>query len=333
MTEQKQSQKIFTGAIIALSVILLAGAAALGIYIYQKTLKELEVRAKCPPSVIGVNQAHFTVTTRAVVSRIPSRAKVIDLWMPYPQNRTNQIISNVVVESPYPVEVNYDKKFGNAILHVRVKNPKKDFTVSIDFSLIRSENMAAKFIDRNVYKLKNAGDYATFLDSSGSGGAGLKVLAASLTKGRTTAIDKAKAIYDHVYRNRDKFSSGGTESPAGRFGALARVAGIPVRHIAGLVVRGKGEGRVSGQGLWVEFFAPGYGWLPADPETARKFTQDKDYYFGNTDEWRVELVGGSNLLLEPAQKGPPLAVWTGPYAEADGQVLPVGKETTWKREF
>jgi len=354
MTETKTKSKAFNAFIIGLSAIILIGAAGLGIYIYKKTLKELETRSKCPPSVIGVNQANFRMTTRAIVKDVPKSAKVIDLWMPYPENRINQIISNVVVKSPYKVEVNHEKEYGNAVLHTRVENPGKDFEVAINFSVIRSENMAAKFIDRNVYQLKDSGDYAVWkrYDKVGALTPLLKGQAMRLTKGLPNNVDKAKAIYDYIaktyiydYDKKNLPTTRGDlsvfcQTKKGRctelstlFGTLARAAGIPVKYVSGYTLRNHQPGEVGGHCCWVEFFAPGYGWLPVDLASAKKFPQDKEYYFGNTDEWRVELVVGRDLILEPPQKGPRINAWIDPYAEVDGRPFTVGKRVTWAKEF
>jgi len=354
MTEQKKANKVFSGAVIGLSIVVIIATFGLGGWIYKRVLKDLAVRAKCPPSVVGVNQGQFRMTTRAVVKKVPTGAKVLDLWMPYPESRINQIVTNVVVKSPYPVQVAHEKEYGNAVLHARVANPKKDFEVSIDFSVIRSENMAAKFIDRNVYQLKDAGDYGVWkrYDKVGALTPLLKGLSERLTRDKPNNVDKAKAIYDYMaktyiydYDKKNLPTTRGDlsvfcQTKKGRctelstlFGTLARAAGIPVKYVSGYTLRNHEPGEVGGHCCWVEFFAPGYGWLPVDLSSAKKFPQDTEYYFGNTDEWRVELVTGRDLILEPPQKGPRINAWIDPYAEVDGKIFTVGKRVSWKKEF
>ena len=298
----------------------------------------------------GQNQARFRMTTRAIVTGVPKDAKVLDIWMPYPQNREHQLITDIKVKSPYPVEVNHEKEFGNAILHARVENPRKDFEISIDFGVKRAENLLDKPNKTPGADVKDAGEFKNYMryDKVGSLTPLLQGQADRLTRGKKGNIAKAKAIYDYMAKtyiyDYDKKNlptirgdlSVFCQTKKGRctelstlFGTLARAAGIPVRYVSGYTLRNHDSGEVGGHCCWDEFWAPGYGWIPADLATAKKFPQDTDYYFGNTDEWRVELVTGRDLVLEPPQKGPRINAWIDPYAEADGVPFAVGKRISW----
>lgn len=310
--------------------------------------------AGCNAGSVGsgpVKMARFKMTTRAVVVDIPKSAKVLDVWMPYPQTKANQTITEVSVDSPYPVEVNYEKEYGNAILHTRVENPKKDFELAINFEVARTENRALDEA-RRVRGVRDRGDFKNFMryDRVGELTPLLKGQAERITRGKKGNVEKAKAIYDHIAKNYIydfekrslpklrgnlaefcKTKKGRCTELSTLFGTLARAVGIPVKYTSGYTMRNHESGEIGGHCCWVEFYAPGYGWVPADSATAKKFPDDVDYYFGNTDEWRVELVTGRDLVLEPAQKGPRINAWIDPYAEIDGRVFVVGKRISWKK--
>lgn len=295
------------------------------------------------------HKARFRMTTKAIVTGVPAGAKVLDVWMLYPQDRSNQTITDVQVKSPYPIEVKHEKEYGNAILHARVENPKKDFEISIDFGVDRREALT-DFKKRQSKALSDPGNFKNYLryDKVGALTALLQGQSDRVTRGKKGNIAKAKAIYDYMaktyiydYDKKNLPTVRGDltvfcQTKKGRctelstlFATLARAQGIPVKYVDGYVLRNHDSGEIGGHCCWVEFWASGYGWIPVDLATAKKFPQDGEYYFGNTDEWRVEMVTGRDLVLEPPQQGPPINAWIDPYAEIDGQPFVIGKRVSW----
>lgn len=161
-------------------------------------------------------------------------------------------------------------------------------------------------------------------------------LAREATRGLATDARKARAIYDTVTRmmTYDKSGTGwgrgdalfACDAKRGNctdFHALiigmARSAGIPARFAIGLSLPARrGSGAITGYHCWAELYVEGRGWVPVDGSEAVKNPALRDYYFGHHDENRIELSRGRNLVLVPAQSGPPLNFFVDPYAEIDG---------------
>lgn len=127
----------------------------------------------------------------------------------------------------------------------------------------------------------------------------VKETAEKATKGATTDIDKARAIYEWVVENtfrdpkvrgcgrgdiRFMLESGDLGGKCADLNALyvglARAAGIPARHLYGLRIAGSEFGYKSlglatdkatkGQHCRAEIYLKGYGWVPVDPADVRK---------------------------------------------------------------
>lgn len=287
-------------------------------------MDQLWVASKCPPSVFGVNKIPFELTYRAKVKNIPANAKNLDLWIPYPQDTRAQTISDIRVKSPYPVQINAEPEFGNKIMYIKVKNPKNDFEIEIKISAVRQEIIAARFIEANVRKLQNkAGNFNRYLGNQNK----VEPLAKeALKKGIVgTNIDKAKSMYDYLLNNY-KYDSEILSS-------MLKSQNIPVNNINGFKFKNSSEGSIRNYSSWTEFFIAGYGWIPIDLDSAKKFPKEQDYYFGNVDEYRIELVEGRGINLVPKQKGKPLNVWVYPYAEIDGKEFEVDKNISWRKEL
>ena len=162
-------------------------------------------------------------------------------------------------------------------------------------------------------------------------------LARQVTQGKTSDLEKARAIYDFVtsYMTYDKTAAGWGRGDALRacevrkgnctdFHALligmARAAGIPARFKIGFPLPADAQsGEVAGYHCWAELYIDGMVWLPVDSSEAFKHPELKDYYFGKLDANRVELTTGRDLLLSPAQAGPRLNYFIYPYVEVDGK--------------
>ena len=340
--------------VITLTAIFFVFSIGLGVYIYLGVQKQLSVAAKCPPTIVGVKSLPFEMTYSAIVRDVPKDSKRLELWMPYPRNMAAQTITNVSVKSPYPVEVNFEPVYGNPIMHLAVDNPREDFEVEVTVGVVREELLSARFLEDHTKLLSNSGDFNTYLkeDAVGKITPMLRGLAEKITKHKTTPIDKAQAIYDYIMDTYDyDFEKEFTPKVRGDltkvcivakgactelntlFAALARAVEIPVRFVNGFPFRGTPEGDIGGYCCRSEFFASGYGWIPVDPAYGKKIPEDRMFYFGNSDEYRLELVMGRDLELVPRQKNGPINVFLYPYAEVDGAIFKVDKKISWKKEI
>lgn len=173
-----------------------------------------------------------------------------------------------------------------------------------------------------------------------------------ITKGKTTVLSKARAIYVWVCQNtfRDPNTIGCGKGdvctllkrPGGKctdissiFIALCKAAGIPAREVFGIRLGKKSEEDITTyQHCWAEFYLPGYGWVTVDPADVRKamliekLTWDDEktkeyveYFWGGIDAYRVVIAYGRDIVLNPPQVEEPLNTFGYPYAEIGGKAL------------
>lgn len=281
----------------------------------------------------------FEFTYRAEVSNIPDGAGKVDLWLPYPESDESQTISAIKVESDFPARVGYEGKYGNAILHVGVRDPDvESLAVTVRFKVKRKE--VKSFQNRRAGGEKYAAapdqrylaaDRLVIMNDE------IRKLSRKITVGKTSDVEKARAIYDYVARfmRYDKSGTGWGNGDTkfclveargnctdyhSLFLSLARSAGIPAKFEIGFPLpEERGAGEVAGYHCWAEFFARGYGWVAIDNSEADKHTERHDYYFGGLDENRVLMSVGRDIALVPDQKGPRINYFIYPYAEVDGR--------------
>lgn len=134
----------------------------------------------------------------------------------------------------------------------------------------------------------------------------LRLLAARITGGLTSPLEKARSIYDWVTQNVDyRFQppyllldcipdnvAKSLRADCGLFAllfvTLCRISGIPARWQSGLVVRPSHVGCHD----WAQFYIEPEGWLWADcsfGSSARREGDEgrREFYFGNVDPWRM----------------------------------------------
>lgn len=114
------------------------------------------------------------------------------------------------------------------------------------------------------------------------------------------------------------------------FISLARSQNIPAKFEIGFPLPpARGEGNVAGYHCWAKFQPSGRGWIPVDISEANKARNDQpqliDYYFGNLTADRVAFTTGRDLILVPAQAGPPINFLIYPYVEVADEPLPAEK--------
>ena len=163
-------------------------------------------------------------------------------------------------------------------------------------------------------------------------------LAIKVTTGKTSQLDKARAIYDYVFETMryDKTGTGWghgdvlwtCDSKRGNctdfhslFIAMARSQGIPARFEIGFPLPAdKTSSEIAGYHCWAEFFDPQNGWIPVDISEAWKHPVKKNYFFGAHDTDRIQFSVGRDLKLNPQQQEEPLNYFVYPYVEVAGKV-------------
>jgi transglutaminase-like putative cysteine protease len=283
----------------------------------------------------------FELSYRAVVRELPAGAGKVEIWLPYPRSDESQQVEVTEVSSPYPTEVRRESKLGNGILHLAAEHPDRaEIAVVMKVAVQRSERVRRAFGAARVHwqgQLEPAVAHWLRPDRLVPLDERVRGLAQSVTAGRKTDLEKARAIYDYVVATMsyDKQGTGwgngdiywACDAKRGNctdfhalFTGLARAVGIPAKFEIGFPIPPeRGEGKIAGYHCWSEFYLDGYGWVPVDASEARKHPEKKEYFFGALDEDRVQFSQGRDLVLEPPQQGTPLNYFVYPYVEVDGK--------------
>jgi transglutaminase-like putative cysteine protease len=162
-------------------------------------------------------------------------------------------------------------------------------------------------------------------------------IAAKEAAGRPTDLERARALYDYVFRTM-KYDKSGTgwgrgdtlwacDSKRGNctdfhslFISMARSQKIPARYEMGFSIpTDKHSGEVPGYHCWSDFYLKDTGWVPVDISEAWKHPEKRDYFFGAHDVNRVQFTVGRDITLNPPQEGQALNYFVFPYLEVDGK--------------
>ena len=292
------------------------------------------------PATSSMQERTFEFTYTTEVYDIPAGSKDVQIWLPYPQGDEYQKILRAKVNSSYPSQILTAPEYGNQMVHLDVKNPvAANIVVTMEFTVKRTEHLHNAFAEVSGAAATVRPDLARWLqpDHLVPLDQRIRELSAEVTAGKTTDLDKARAIYDYVLANM-KYDKSGTGWGNGDiywacnakrgnctdfhslFIGLARSAGIPAKFEIGFSVPPSAtSGEVGGYHCWAEFYLNGYGWVPIDASEAWKDPAKKEYFFGAHDANRVQFSAGRDLTLAPPQAGPPLNYFVYPYVEVDGK--------------
>jgi transglutaminase-like putative cysteine protease len=211
----------------------------------------------------GAAQRSGTVTLDVDLSAQP-QGKEARLWVPYPLSDANQQIADLKVSGDYAASGVYaDRVNGTPILYAEWPRDAASRKLTLSFRVERKE-IAQRSLPATE-PAWNAGDYAEYLRPTSLGpiDGEVKKLADSIVKGKTTNLDKARAIYDWTVGNmyRDPSTKGcGTgdvcqllKKPGGKctdissvFIALCRAVGVPAREVFSIRLGKKAEEDISG---------------------------------------------------------------------------------------
>lgn len=269
---------------------------------------------------------------------IPSGAHSAKLWLPLPKSDDHQEISAMQIKSDYPFSLLNDSEYGNSVLVASADNPKTStINVEMSFQIQRFE-----YVHRPTATLK-ASDHSESdplmprwlqADKLVPLNQRTRDLAAEVTKGKASELEKLRAIYDYAVNNL-KYDKSGTGWGRGDIAfacdekrgnctdfhaliiGLCRVSNIPARFAIGFSLpTDKANGEIAGYHCWAEAYIKGFGWLPMDASEANKHPEQKEYFFGAHDENRVQFSFGRDIPI-PQIHSQPLNYFIYPYGEVD----------------
>ena len=268
---------------------------------------------------------------------------IVRVWIPVATSDQNHKIVLKKVSSLVATRVTRDPEYGNRMLYAEIRNPKESTAAfALQYEVTRREYSKGGYEQLIRYNHEPVRVPATadrFLEPdrmvpiTGK----LATLAQEETQGKQGAIEKARALYDYVFKNLryDKSGTGWGRGDAvwacdakhgnctdfhSLFISMMRSEKIPARFEIGFPLPEKADqGDIPGYHCWAEFYVDGPGWIPVDISEAWKNPAKHDYFFGTLDTNRVQFTIGRDLTLSPPQSGPPLNYFIYPYVEVNGK--------------
>ncbi|HEX4665476.1 MAG TPA: transglutaminase domain-containing protein [Chthoniobacterales bacterium] len=300
------------------------------------TLCVVAVAADPPDIVTGSDEFEFVY--RVKLPQIKGEAR---LWIPLARTDAFQTITREEVSIPIQWEKVQDREYGNDIAVLRPQARDSGKTIEIRYRVVRREKSAYPANGEKTSRFLQAEKFVPRNET-------FKTLAEQATAGKTSDLDRAKALYDHVLgRMRyDKSGQGWGRGDAvyacdaktgncsdfhAYFIALARSIGIPARFAIGATIPAdKKEGAIDGYHCWAEFFADGR-WVPVDISEAWKHPQLAEYYFGHNPANRFELSRGRDLVVNPAPASGPINFLVYPLLEMNGEIVKTKSTFAFRR--
>jgi transglutaminase-like putative cysteine protease len=315
--------------------------------------------------------------------KVPEGTRELRVWMALPQDDEHEDLSKLAIDAPIAHEVREDDE-GNRVLYLRGEQPlPASFKIVETFEVERREQ--SKSVDPSRTRPLNAAErkeHARLLESNEHIviDDGIRELSREIVGDETNPVLIASKVYDWTLENVDywvKDPKSKKASPVGSseyclssrtgnctdfhslYAALTRAAGVPTRILYGSFLKKELDGQDVDQSYhcWIEFLAPGIGWVPLDVAIADIFVGDfattadnqqlvarttaagysgadpalVRYYFGNLEERRVLWSVGRDLELDPRPAAGPVNALAKAHVEADGK--PLAEKEGWTRKL
>jgi transglutaminase-like putative cysteine protease len=290
-------------------------------------------------------ERHFTFDYAFTVKNVKPGER-LRIWIPLAHFDEYQDVQVLTQSGDLPLREFRQPEFGNAVLYAESpKADKNEYSFSVKYNVVRREHVVLAY--GKLISDKPATDgprvgLARFLQADRLvpiNGVPAQ-LAEQQTKGATNQLEKARDIYEYVFRTMkyDKSGAGwghgdtlwACDAKRGNctdfhsvFISMARAEESPARFEIGFPIpTDKHSSEIPGYHCWAEFFLDSTGWVPIDISEAWKHQDKHDYFFGAHDVNRVQFTEGRDLTLKPKQDGPPLNYFIYPYVEVNGQDYP-----------
>lgn len=309
---------------------------ALATALASAALAALAVGTADKDIVRGADQFEFVYRVK-----LPEMLNPAQLWVPLAKSDAFQTVKVEGISSPLQYREVKDREFGNAILVFSPQPADSGRVIEIKYGVRR--------VEKSVYE-SQAGEDLRHLQPERlvPVNQSFKAIAEEVASGKTTAMEKGRALYDHVWRRMkyDKTGLGWGRGDAlyacdarqgnctdfhAYFIALARSAGIPARFAIGYTIpAGKDEGEIAAYHCWAEFQAEGK-WVPVDISEASRNPALADYYFGHHPANRFEFTRGRDLIVAPVPASSPINFLVYPLLEVEGKVVKTENVFSFKR--
>lgn len=300
----------------------------------------------------------YHVRQNVTLSDIPAGAKSVKWWISIPDDNHDQNVLDFSAPAvPGAWHIVTEPAHGSRFMVVEVNAPSaKSLVTTVEFTLRRQSSftaidaakvgpitdsirqLLAEDLRKDAPHMQVTPEIAKMADEA----CGVEINVATQAK---LLLGKVADFADHYSKDptKRKFSvgdagdclasAGGTCTDMhSLFIALARSRGIPARLQMGYRLREANEGKETDPGYrcWVEYFLPGYGWIPSDiVEADDPKGLGRDRWFSGLTERRLWLNQGREFDL-PGRSVTSHRVNTMiiGYAEIDGveaRVLPEGE--------
>jgi transglutaminase-like putative cysteine protease len=296
-------------------------------------------------SALAQKERHFNFHYAFTVKNVAPGERV-RVWIPLAHTDAFQDVKVTSETSDLPLKQVHQPEYGNELLYAETfKADKSEYKFSVGYDIVRHEHVVlvnGKPLPGLRPEHSPRIQLTRFLkpDRLVPVTGVPAQLAAEQTKNDTTQLEKAKAIYDYVFRTM-KYDKSGTgwghgdtlwacDSKHGNctdfhsvFISMARSQEIPARFQIGFPLPAdKTSAEIPGYHCWAEFYLDTIGWVPVDISEAWKHPDKHDYFFGAHDVNRVQFTEGRDLKLLPSQDGAPLNYFIYPYVEVGGKESP-----------
>jgi len=294
----------------------------------------------CALPALAQQSRHFTFHYAFTVRNVEPGQKIA-IWIPQAHSDEFQDVTIVSATGDLPLKTTRESRFGDTMYYAVADHAaKSEYNFEVVYDVVRRERIGLPRPGAQPVLLKASAKQASaylapdkLVPVTGK----LADLATVQVEGKTTTLDKARAIYDYVFTTM-KYDKTGTgwgrgdaewacDSKRGNctdfhsvFISMARSQHIPARFEIGFPLpAAKHSGEISGYHCWAEFYDSQYGWVPVDISEAWKDQTKRDYFFGAHDVNRVQFSMGRDLELSPKQAGDPLNYFVYPYVEVSGK--------------
>lgn len=295
-----------------------------------------------PMSVRESGGVRFEIHDRFTLPKSDESALRLGVWCPVIPDTPYQRVLDIAVDAPVPWTIEREREHGNLMLHSRLSGPTPETIPFAVRYLVERAGVAHLLDPACVRRLAAPHLFAPDLQAEQYVivDERMRALAGTVVGEERNPLVQARRIYDHVVQTMAYDAAG--QSRKGSTGhalacavgncndihalfiSLCRATGIPSRLILGQAFEPPLPGQeacdLCGYHCWAEFFVAGLGWVPADASCACKY--GSPHLFGDLEMNHVAWSVGRDILLTPAQRGPRLLFFAGPYAERNGE--PVG---------